>query len=62
MEIQFTGSENNILKILENLPSKSKTIRRIGNSIIIPTCKGAKQIYKGDAVVIDGEMVTVIEK
>jgi hypothetical protein len=62
MQIKFDGSEENILEILAQLPSKSKIIRRIGNSIIIPTDKGAKQVYKGDAVVIDGEMVTVIEK
>jgi hypothetical protein len=61
MQIKFNGSEDNVLEILSQLPSNSKAIRRFGNSIIIPTDKGAKQVYIGDTVIINNTAVEVLE-
>lgn len=62
MKIKFSGGEEDILKILATLQGETKAIRVIGNSIIIPTKEGAKQVHKGDTVIIDGETITIVEK
>lgn len=63
MKIRFTGTEENVLKILSNLPEeKAKAVRVIQNSIIIATDKGAKQVFKGDSIIIEENTVTVIER
>lgn len=61
MKIKYTGTQANIQKIIDNLPGKTKAIRSLDKTIIIPTSKGAKQIFKGDIIVIDNENVSVIE-
>jgi hypothetical protein len=62
MNIKYDCKQETILKILSLLPSSSKAIRTCGTSIIIPTSKGARQVYKGDTIIIDGENITIIEK
>lgn len=59
MDIKYDGKQETILKILSALPGSVKSIRTCGKSIIIPTACGARQIYKGDIVTIEGENVTV---
>ncbi|MFA5305969.1 MAG: hypothetical protein WC365_00830 [Candidatus Babeliales bacterium] len=59
MKIKFTGTEDNILEIINALPGKAKAIKACGKSITIPTSKGAKQVFVGDVVVVEGENVRV---
>lgn len=61
-EIKFNGKEDCILEIIHNLPRNSKAIRNNGKSITIPTSKGARDVYIGDVVIVDGENVSIIEK
>ncbi|HZJ99771.1 MAG TPA: hypothetical protein VFC79_07180 [Tissierellaceae bacterium] len=60
MKIIFNGSEESILKILDNLPRDYAIISR-DSSIQLSTDDGAKQVWIGDIVVIEGDSVTVIE-
>ena len=62
MKIIYNGKEDCILEIINNLPGETKSVRKYGNSIIIPTIKGADQVFVGDTVVIDGDKVSIIEK
>lgn len=63
MKIIFNGSEESILKILDNLPDDhGKAIIVRGNSMQLSTDTGVKQVWIGDIVVIEGDSVTVIEK
>jgi hypothetical protein len=61
-QIKYTGKEDCVIEILDNLPSHTNAVRRLGESIVIPTRNGAKQVFVGDTVVIVGENITIIEK
>lgn len=49
-EVIFDGTEESVLKIMELLPWGNKAIISRGKAITIPTGKGAKDVYMGDAV------------
>jgi hypothetical protein len=49
------------LEIIHALPGATKAIRASGKSITIPTSKGARQVFIGDTVIIEGENVRVEE-
>ena len=62
VKIVFDGSEKSILEIIDNLPDDhGKAIIARGNSIQLATDEGAKQVWIGDSVVIEGDSVKVIE-
>lgn len=61
MKIKYDGTEESILTIMENLPFERKWIKREVNSITIPT-PGARQVFKGETVVIEDDKVKIIEK
>lgn len=59
VEITFDGTESSILKLIEHLPDGRRWVKRDGNSITIPTLDGAKQVFKGDMVVVDGLHISI---
>ena len=60
-KIIFDGTEESTLKIMNILPWGNKAIRARGNTITIPTSKGAKDMYIGDAV-FEKEGVMYVER
>ena len=60
MKIYFDGKESTIIKITANLPRTGTTaVICRGNSIQFGTPDGAKQVFIGDTVVIEGDSVTI---
>lgn len=52
MKVKYTGKSVQILNIMQAL-NKTSCVRVFGNSITLPTEKGAKAFYKGDTIIIE---------
>ncbi len=64
IRITYTGKEEEVFQILNYLPSReggAVAIQAEKGSITIPTPHGARQVFKGDTVIIDGDFVRVEE-
>ena len=62
MRITFDGSEKSVLEIINNLPdSHGKAVITRGNSIQLATDEGARQIWIGGSVIIEGDSVRAEE-
>lgn len=60
-KIIFDGTEESVLKIMDILPWGNKAVRSRGRAITIPTSKGAKDVYIGDAV-FEKEGIIYVER